>query len=146
MWRTPTSHHRHGDLPVCASEMARRRELGALANKSLNITCFTSKIKCENCGFSYMSRNTRKNRAKVSQLGDQLVGWVCGSSKNEKRQVQGDGGIPEYILRQKCAEALGLEEFDEDAFAEQVEVHHGSGAGHPQFSHDRTEQRKPSHG
>ena len=30
--------------------------------------------------------------------------------------------IPEYILREKCAEALGLEEFDEDTFAEQVEV------------------------
>lgn len=27
-------------------EMARRRQLGALANKSLNISCFTGKIKC----------------------------------------------------------------------------------------------------
>ena len=102
------------------SEMARRRELGALANKSLNITCFTSKIKCEKCGKSYV-RNTRKNRAKVSQLGDQLVGWVCGSSKTKNGKCKAME-IPEYILRQKCAEALGLEEFDEDAFAEQVEV------------------------
>lgn len=102
------------------SEMARRRELGALANKSLNITCFTSKIKCEKCGKSYV-RNTRKNRAKVSQLGDQLVGWVCGSSKTKNGKCKAME-IPEYILRQKCAEALGLDEFDEDAFAEQVEV------------------------
>ena len=102
------------------SEMARRKELGALANKSLNITCFTSKIKCEKCGKSYV-RNTRKNRAKVSQLGDQLVGWVCGSSKTKNGKCKAME-IPEYILRQKCAEALGLEEFDEDAFAEQVEV------------------------
>ena len=102
------------------SEMARRKELGALANKSLNITCFTSKIKCEKCGKSYV-RNTRKNRAKVSQLGDQLVGWVCGSSKTKNGKCKAME-IPEYILRQKCAEALGLEEFDEDAIAEQVEV------------------------
>ena len=102
------------------SEMTRRKELGALANKSLNITCFTSKIKCEKCGKSYV-RNTRKNRAKVSQLGDQLVGWVCGSSKTKNGKCKAME-IPEYNLRQKCAEALGLEEFDEDAFAEQVEV------------------------
>lgn len=101
-------------------EMARRKELGAFANKSLNITCFTSKLKCEKCGKSYV-RNTRKNRAKVTQLGDQLVGWVCGSSKTKNGKCKAME-IPEYILRQKCAEALGLEEFDEDVFAEQVEV------------------------
>lgn len=101
-------------------EMARRKELGALANKSLNITCFTSKLKCEKCGKSYV-RNTRKNRAKVSLLGDQLVGWVCGSSKTKNGKCKAME-IPEYILREKCAEALGLEEFDEDTFAEQVEV------------------------
>ena len=31
-------------------EMARRKKLGALANKSLNLSCFTSKIKCLKCG------------------------------------------------------------------------------------------------
>ena len=30
------------------AEIARRKELGAFANKSLNITCFTSKLKCCN--------------------------------------------------------------------------------------------------
>lgn len=101
-------------------EMARRKELGALANKSLNITCFTAKLKCEKCGKSYV-RSTRKNRAKVTQFGDQLVGWVCGSSKKKNGECKAME-IPEYILRQKCAEALGLEEFDEDAFAQQVEL------------------------
>ena len=47
------------------NEMARRRELGALANKSLNITCFTGKIKCGFCGKSFM-HNTRKNRAQFA--------------------------------------------------------------------------------
>lgn len=101
-------------------EIARRKELGAFANKSLNITCFTAKLKCEKCGKSYV-RNTRKNRAKMTLLRDQLVGWVCGSSKKKNGECKAME-IPEYILREKCAEALGLEEFDEDAFAEQVEV------------------------
>ena len=101
-------------------EMARRRKLGAFANKSLNITCFTAKLKCEKCGKSYV-RNTRKNRAKMTQLDDQLVGWVCGSSKKKHGECKAME-IPEYILRQKCAEALGLEKFDEDAFAKQIEV------------------------
>ena len=34
-------------------EMARRKKLGALANKSLNTTCFTGKIKCGQCGGWY---------------------------------------------------------------------------------------------
>ena len=43
-------------------EMVRRKELGAFANKSLNITCFTSKLKCSKCGSSYV-RNQRSNQA-----------------------------------------------------------------------------------
>ena len=46
-------------------EIARRKALGALANKSLNITCFTGKIKCCNCGKSFM-HNVRKNRARFT--------------------------------------------------------------------------------
>ena len=42
-------------------EMARRRELGALANKSLNTSCFTGKIKCPYCGQSYMHNKRVKN-------------------------------------------------------------------------------------
>lgn len=100
-------------------EMARRRELGPLANKSLNITCFTGKIKCGKCGKSLM-RNTRTNRAKHSQLGEKLIGWVCGS-----RKVKGGHcttkEIPDRYLRKACAEALGIAEFDEDVFKEKVD-------------------------
>ena len=43
------------------AEIARRKELGALANKSLNITCFTGKLKCLHCGVSLMHhRNEHK--------------------------------------------------------------------------------------
>ena len=58
-------------------EMARRRELGALANKSLNTSCFTGKIKCPYCGQSYM-HNKRTDR------GD-MEFWNCGSKKKKKK-------------------------------------------------------------
>ena len=101
------------------SEMARRKELGPLANKSLNITCFTGKIKCEKCGQSLM-RNTRVNRAKHSELGEKLVGWVCGSRKKKGGHCT-TREIPDRCLRQACAEALGIAEFDEDVFTERVD-------------------------
>ena len=41
------------------AEMARRKELGALANKSLNTTCFTGKLKCPHCGKSLIPASLR---------------------------------------------------------------------------------------
>ena len=87
------------------AEMARRKELGALANKSLNITCFTGKIKCEKCGQSFM-RNTRRNRAKHSELGEMVTSWVCGTRKKTGEHCP-NKEIPERFLKKACAEALG---------------------------------------
>ena len=100
-------------------EMARRKELGPLANKSLNTCCFTGKIKCGKCGKSFM-RNTRTNRAKMSLLGEKVTGWVCGSSKKKGFPCKAKE-IPEPILLRECAKALGIAEFDETAFRERVE-------------------------
>ena len=96
------------------AEMKRRRELGARANKSLNITCFTGMIKCPHCGLSYM-RDTKK--------GNDNVYWICGSHK--KRKV-GDGcpvrgAINQKSIERACCEVLGLETFDEEVFHEKVE-------------------------
>lgn len=48
-------------------EIAKRKKMGVFANKSLNITCFTSKIKCPNCGKSYRhsGMKQRKNENEV---------------------------------------------------------------------------------
>lgn len=137
---SPLTKHRkknHGELPqyfvanthepiidketfdYVQKEMARRKELGPLANKSLNITCFTGKIKCEKCGQSLM-RSTRRNRAETSQLGDKLISWMCGSRKSNKHYCS-TKEIPERCLRQACADALGLKEFDEEIFAQRVD-------------------------
>lgn len=106
-------------------EMARRRELGALANKSLNITCFTGKIKCGNCGKSFM-HNIRKNRAQFTTTYTDEDGmyttWVCGSRKQkQKGEPCMAKEIPDKILKACCAEVLGLDEFDDEVFAERIE-------------------------
>ena len=96
------------------AEMARRRELGALANKSLNICCFTGKIKCPYCGLSYM-HNRRESRNEEY--------WNCGSKKKKKTNTPCPvkGTITQKALEKACCEVLGLEKFDEDAFLEEVD-------------------------
>lgn len=97
-------------------EMARRRELGALANKSLNTSCFTGKIKCPYCGQSYMHNKRVKN-------GNIQEYWNCGSKKKKK---VGDGCPVGGTINHKnmvrvCTEVLGLTEFDDSVFLEQVD-------------------------
>jgi DNA invertase Pin-like site-specific DNA recombinase len=103
------------------AEMARRKELGAFANKSLNITCFTSKLKCSRCGCSYV-RNQRANRTKhTSTYDDTIVVWGCGTQKKKGGRCS-NKDIPERVLREACAAALVLEDFDEDIFLERVDT------------------------
>lgn len=94
-------------------EMARRKKLGALANKSLNTTCFTGKIKCGICGRSYM-HNLRTDRG-FEEF------WDCGSHKLKGRNCGAKGSIPQAVLVKECEEVLGLDDFDEQAFLDQIE-------------------------
>lgn len=94
-------------------EMARRRELGALANKSLNVCCFTGKVKCPHCGVSYM-HNRRKDRG-----GSEF--WCCGEKKKRDSKCPLKGNVPHHILVSESAAALGLDEFDEAEFLRRVE-------------------------
>jgi site-specific DNA recombinase len=97
-------------------EMARRRELGPLANKSLNICCFTGKIKCPYCGYSYMHNRRVKN-------GRNEEYWNCGSKKKKRTDTPCPvpGTITEKALEKACCEVLGLETFDEAVFADRVD-------------------------
>lgn len=93
-------------------EMARRRELGCFANKALNLSCFSAKIKCGNCGRSFL-RSSRKR-------GSYVI-WTCGSKKGRGKVSCGARDIPEKLLKSVCTDVLGTEEFDEVVFAERVE-------------------------
>ena len=97
-------------------EMARRRELGALANKSLNICCFTGKIKCPHCGFSYMHNRRTKN-------GHYQEYWNCGSKKKKKvgEGCPVGGTISQKALEKACCEVLSLDTLDEDVFLDKVD-------------------------
>lgn len=104
-----------GTFDYVQDEMARRRELGALANKSLNTCCFTGRIKCPYCGQSYM-HNKRTDRGYMEF-------WNCGSKKKKKKGsgCPVGGTINHKNLVRVCTEVLGLEEFSEDAFSERVD-------------------------
>ena len=80
-------------------EMARRKELGALANKSLNTTCFTGKIKCGICGRSYM-HNCRTDRG-FEEF------WDCGSHKLKGRNCGAKGSIPQEVLVRRVQKFWG---------------------------------------
>ena len=97
-------------------ESARRRELGQLANKSLNTCCFTSRIRCPHRGVNY----THYRRTVSGRLRDS---WVCSSKRHEKAcdECPVYGSIAHGALANACAEALGLDEFDERAFLERVD-------------------------
>ena len=101
------------------SEMARRRELGPLANKALNTCCFTGKIKCAFCGQSYM-HSQRFNRAKRTLQPEKMETWACGSRKKKGGRCIGKE-IPHRIILQEAASAMGLEAFDEQAFTERID-------------------------
>lgn len=93
-------------------ERERRRELGALANWSIDTCCFTSKIKCGICGRSFVHiRSNRKNKDS----------WACISHKERGRTCSSKGSIPQKVLVKECTEVLGLPEFDENIFLNQVD-------------------------
>ena len=95
-------------------EMARRKALGPLANKSINKSCFTTKIKCPVCGCNY-ERHTRKE-------GKSKAYWVCGSIHKKGIKCSVGGTINHEGLKRVCAKVLGLDEFDEKTFTERVEM------------------------
>lgn len=97
-------------------EKARRRKLGAHANRSIKTTCFTSKIKCGNCGKSF--RRSGKSQGKNKEV---YYIWTCRNKSEKGVKVCDARSIPEKMLKKACATALGLEEFEEQIFTDKVE-------------------------
>lgn len=101
-------------------EMARRRSLGFRGNKSLNLCCFSGKIKCESCGKSYV-KSRKRVQAKHSSYGDHVTYWHCTSTKKKGGHCAVGGAISDIALRRECAKVLGLPDFDEQIFLDQVD-------------------------
>lgn len=104
-------------------EMARRRELGPFAYKSLNTTCFTRKLRCGKCGSSLI-RCTRSTNAKYHSALHPINGcyraWNCGRHHKNTSLCE-NNEIPEIILKKCCSEVLGIDEFDEQIFSKRIE-------------------------
>lgn len=105
-------------IPVEMFEEAQRiMELNRLANKNTHDTpsshVFTGKIICDKCGKKY-KRVTKKGKHS----------WNCSTFQTYGKSSCHTKQIPEDILMETAAAAMGLEIFDEDAFLESVqEVH-----------------------
>lgn len=99
-----------GTFDFVQQEMARRKALGPLANKSLHTTCFTGKIKCGICGKSFVHFRYKTMDA-----------WGCAYQKIKRKRCSMRGAIPQRVLKAECASVLGLDVFDEGVFLEKVE-------------------------
>ena len=99
------------------NEIARRKALGVKANKSLSLCCFSGKIKCEECGKSYIkfSRKTRQGAE------EHVVYWICDSVKKSRSLCSSGHYISDKVLKRECCKILELKEFSEDVFSELVE-------------------------
>ena len=96
------------------AEFKRRRDLGPLGNKSLKLTAFSTKITCGICGKHYR-RSGKRNTA-----GELYYIWTCLTKNTNGISACNSKDIPEKVLQNVTAEVMGLAEFDEATFAEQV--------------------------
>ncbi len=95
-------------------EIARRRKLGAIANPHIPTSCFTSKLKCSQCGRSY-------RRHSYKRMDDTFVSWGCRGKDDKGVKFCDAKNVPNEALIHSCCDVLGLDEFDEDVFLEKVE-------------------------
>lgn len=131
---TGKSKYNHGEVPqyfvenhheaiipmeewqAVQAERARRRKLGALANKALNTTCFTSKIICGHCG-----KNFRRSGKRQGKNKEVYYVWTCRNKNELGTKVCDARSIPEKSLYKVSAEVLGLSDFDEEIFSKKIE-------------------------
>lgn len=97
-------------------ERKRRKAEGQRANFGKNITCFSCRVKCPICGKNYM----RNSRSKNSD-GIKAHIWTCGTRLTGGSKACPGKTINEIALKRVSAKVLGLDEFDSNAFDEQIE-------------------------
>ena len=76
---------------------------------------FTGKIVCGKCGKNY--------RRKIAASGTKYEKpvWICPTFHTNGKAYCDSKQIPQNILMTVCAEVLGLSEFDEQVFADQIQ-------------------------
>lgn len=96
------------------AEFKRRRDLGPFGNKSLHLTAFSTKITCGICGKHYRRSGKRNPSGEVYYI------WTCQTKSVKGSGACGSKNIPEKMLQKTSAEAMGIPDFDDDFFHENV--------------------------
>ncbi len=78
-----------------------------------NTSCFTSRIRCDSCGENYRRQRSRHKDGSFDSV------WRCASGGKCQSP-----SIKEDALKNLCADAMGLEEFSETVFREQIACIH----------------------
>lgn len=111
------------------TEIARRRDLAARANWSIETVAMTSKIKCAHCKCSFV-RSVRKPHTQNAITTEH---WICTERKKGRQTSCGTSEISDTALKGFIAEVLGLETFDDDAFTERIDHIDVQGKDHYTF-------------
>lgn len=93
-------------------EIARRRELGVLANPAVNTSALTTKIRCECCNRSFQ-------RAGARTVDGRIYGWKCATRKEAKKPSCKTCFIREDLLFAKFEEILKCP-IDQDAIQKNI--------------------------
>jgi len=95
------------------AEMKRRAKLASVSGKQTAAE-FTGRIRCGRCGASF--------RRKINNAGTKYekVTWACATYINLGKRECPAKRIPEDILKSKCAEALGLAEYNAAVFKAKI--------------------------
>ena len=93
-------------------EFKRRAELGAIANKFINTSCLTGKIKCGYCKSKYIRETTKRN-------GQPYKEWRCGMRRRGNAHRCAGRTVPERYIKETFSEVCG-HEFDELLFDELI--------------------------
>lgn len=111
---TPTGHRDCWTQEYRDKVSAQRRKNGT---NPKGASCFTSKIKCADCGGNFRKALQKCADGKVHY-------WRCGDKNGCTVK-----GLRDDWLREMCADVLGLEAFDESVFKERIDridVHGGT--------------------
>ena len=129
----------HDTFAAVQVEIARRRDLGARANWSIDTVAMTSKIKCAACGCSFV----RNGRNPKTQNQITTEHWICTERKKGRTTGCGTSEISDTALKAFIASVLGIDEFDDDVFTERID--HIDVAGKDHYTFHYTDGTTSSH-
>ncbi len=101
---------------VVQEEIARRAQLGFLANRKLAFSPFTHKVVCSKCGHTYRRRMNKSRRSM-----NPYYRWVCGTKIKGTSSACNSNNIPETALYGLTSDVLGINGFTKEQFDKAID-------------------------